>query len=127
MADTNVPIPNLPEHIEETVRSIAQLHVDHHENATLLERAIDRVTAFISRLWGLGLITVIVVGWIGSESGGSSIRRSTHRSASVLMARRCSFTCIAVHSPPDLTTGSSEWPLPLCRLEASDTCRPPWS
>jgi uncharacterized membrane protein len=64
MADTNVPIPNLPEHIEETVRSIAQLHADHNENATLLERALDRATAFISRPWGLGLITVIVVGWV---------------------------------------------------------------
>jgi uncharacterized membrane protein len=65
MANTNIPIPNLPEHIEETVRSIAQPHADHNENATLLERALDRVTAFISRPWGLGLITVIVVGWIG--------------------------------------------------------------
>jgi hypothetical protein len=27
-------LANLPAHIEETVRSLAQLHADHHQNAT---------------------------------------------------------------------------------------------
>lgn len=67
MADTNLSVPNLPEHVEETIRSIAQLRAEHHENATSLERALGRMTAFISGPWFLGLITVILAGWIVSN------------------------------------------------------------
>ena len=49
MADTNVRIPNLPEHVEETVRSIGQLHADHHENATLLDRALEHFPKRLNR------------------------------------------------------------------------------
>ena len=45
MADTNVPLPTLPAHIEETIQSIARLHAEHHNNATPLQRAVDRITA----------------------------------------------------------------------------------
>jgi uncharacterized membrane protein len=64
MADTNVPPPILPDHIEETIRSIAQLRAEHHENATSPERAMDRMTALVRRPRFIGVITVIVVGWI---------------------------------------------------------------
>ena len=53
MTDKDFPLANLPAHIEETVRSLAQLHADHHQNATSHERAValrgevdpDRATA----------------------------------------------------------------------------------
>ena len=64
MADQNVPPPILPDHIEETIRSIAQFHTDHHENATALQRAVDRMTARLSRPRFIGVITVIVISWI---------------------------------------------------------------
>ena len=64
MADTNVPPPILPDHIEETIRSIAQLRAEHHKNATSPQRAVDRMTALLSRPRFIGVITVIVVGWI---------------------------------------------------------------
>jgi uncharacterized membrane protein len=64
VTDTNVPPPILPDHIEETIRSIAQLRAEHHENATSPERAMDRMTALMSRPRFIGVITVIVVGWI---------------------------------------------------------------
>ena len=69
MADTKVPTPNLPDHTEETIRSIAQLRAEHHENATALERALDHVTALLSRPWFIGVITVIVIGWVGLNLG----------------------------------------------------------
>jgi uncharacterized membrane protein len=69
VADTKVPTPNLPDHTEETIRSIAQLRAEHHENATALERALDRVTALLSRPRFIGVITVIVIGWIGLNLG----------------------------------------------------------
>jgi uncharacterized membrane protein len=65
VADTNVPPPILPAHIEETIRSIAQHHAEHHENATPLQRAVDRVTALLGHPMLLGVLTVIVAGWIG--------------------------------------------------------------
>ena len=64
MADTILPPPILPAHIEETIRSIAQLHVEHHENATPLQRAVDRVTALLGRPGFIGVLTIIVVGWM---------------------------------------------------------------
>src|SRR5664279_5854211 len=36
-------------HIEETIRSVARLHAEHHENATPLQRAADRITALLGR------------------------------------------------------------------------------
>lgn len=64
MADTNEPPPNLPVHIEENIRAIARLHAEHHQNATPLQRAVDRMTALLVRPRFILVLTVIVVGWI---------------------------------------------------------------
>ncbi len=73
MADTNIPTLNLPDHTEETIRSIAQLRAEHHEKATRLERALHQMTALISRPWFIGVITVIVIGWIGLNLGSATL------------------------------------------------------
>jgi uncharacterized membrane protein len=64
MADTNVPPPILSAHIEEAVRSIAQLQADHREKATPLQRSVDRVTAVLGRPGFIVVLTVFVFGWI---------------------------------------------------------------
>ena len=64
MPDTNVPPPILPAHIEETIRSTARLQVEHHGNATLLQRAVNRVTALLGDPRFIGGLTITVVGWI---------------------------------------------------------------
>jgi uncharacterized membrane protein len=64
VADTNVPPLIPPDHIEETIRAIAQLRAEHHENATSLQRTVDHVTALLSRPLFIGVITVILMGWI---------------------------------------------------------------
>jgi hypothetical protein len=48
MTDKDFPLGNLPAHIEETVRSLAQLHADHHQNATPHERAVARTTTLLA-------------------------------------------------------------------------------
>jgi uncharacterized membrane protein len=68
-AGTKVAPPNLPDHIEETIRSIAQLRAEHHESATALERALDHVTALLSRPWFIGVLSIVVIGWIGLNLG----------------------------------------------------------
>jgi hypothetical protein len=51
-------------HIEETIRSIARLYAEHHQNATPLQRAVDRITALLGRPRFIGVLTVIAAGWI---------------------------------------------------------------
>jgi uncharacterized membrane protein len=64
MADTNVPQPLLPAHIEATIRSVAQFHAEHHQNATPLQRVVDRITGLLGRPRFIGVLTVIAAGWI---------------------------------------------------------------
>src|SRR3984893_6350478 len=64
MADTNALLPLLPAHIEETIRSIARLHAEHHQNATPLQRVVDRTTALLGRPRSIGVLTAIAAGWI---------------------------------------------------------------
>ena len=56
--------PILPAHIEDTIRSIAQLHAAHHHDATPLQRAADRMTRFLGRPRFIGLLTAVVLAWI---------------------------------------------------------------
>lgn len=65
MDDANISLPNIPSHIEETIRSIARLHAEHHQNATPLQRAVDRITALLGRPGFIGVLTIMVGGWIG--------------------------------------------------------------
>ncbi len=51
-------------HIEETIRSVARLHAEHHENATPLQRAVARITALLGRPRFIGVLTVIAASWI---------------------------------------------------------------
>jgi uncharacterized membrane protein len=51
-------------HIEETIRSVARLHAEHHDKATPHQRAVDRITALLGRPRFIGVLTVIAAGWI---------------------------------------------------------------
>jgi uncharacterized membrane protein len=62
--DKNLSLPNLPAHIEETVRSLAQLHADHHQNATPHERAVARVTALLAHPRFIGGLALVVAAWM---------------------------------------------------------------
>jgi uncharacterized membrane protein len=65
MPDTDFASPILPAHLEETIRSIDRLHAEHHQDATPLQRAVDRITSLLGRPGFLGVVTVIVVCWVG--------------------------------------------------------------
>src|SRR5208282_745610 len=67
MADENVPPPILPDHIEETIRTIAQIRAEHDEKATPPQRAVDRITAVLGRPRSIGVLTVVVIGWIAAN------------------------------------------------------------
>jgi uncharacterized membrane protein len=65
MTDFTISPENRPAHIEETIQSIAQLHAEHHQNATRLQRATDRTTAFLGHSRFISTVTILVIGWIG--------------------------------------------------------------
>jgi uncharacterized membrane protein len=64
VSDTNATTPILPPHIEETIKSIARLHAEHHQNATPLERAVDRMTALVGRPRFIGVLGALLCGWV---------------------------------------------------------------
>jgi uncharacterized membrane protein len=62
--DDNPWGPNFPDHVDKAVRSVTQLHSDHHGRATTPQRAINRVTALMGRPWFIALVGLGVVGWV---------------------------------------------------------------
>jgi uncharacterized membrane protein len=66
---TNSPssTPNIPDHVDEAVRSVMQLHSDHHGRAAFPQRAVNRVTAFMARPLFLALVWLGVIGWVGAN------------------------------------------------------------
>jgi len=57
--------PELPPHIAETIKSIVGFHAEHHGKASILERAVARVTARIASPRFVAIVTVAVAAWIG--------------------------------------------------------------
>lgn len=56
--------PTMPAHIEATIRAIARLHADHHRASTGLQRAVARLTDRVGRPRFIGLLTILVGGWV---------------------------------------------------------------
>jgi uncharacterized membrane protein len=59
--------PILPTHIEETIQAIARLQAEHRRNATPLQHAVERVTAFIGQTTFVGGLTVALLLWTGAN------------------------------------------------------------
>jgi uncharacterized membrane protein len=64
MTDGSSSGPNIPDHIDEAVRSVARLHSDHHGRTTAQQRAVNRITAFIARPFFVALVGLGAAGWI---------------------------------------------------------------
>ena len=57
--------PILPAHIEDTIRSIAQLHAEHRRASSSLQRTVARLVGFVGRPRFVGMLTTAVAFWIG--------------------------------------------------------------
>jgi uncharacterized membrane protein len=64
---------NLPDHVGETIRSMARLHSEHQENATFQQRAVGRITAFLGHPSVAGSLAVAIAVWIGANSLATSL------------------------------------------------------
>ena len=60
-------VPILPAHIEETIQAIARLQAEHRKNATPFQRSVERITAVVARSAFLGVLTVAILLWVGSN------------------------------------------------------------
>ena len=54
----------LPPHIEGSVQAIAELHAQHHHDATRIERIIDRTAGLIGSPGYLGALLAFVALWV---------------------------------------------------------------
>jgi uncharacterized membrane protein len=63
--------PNFPDHVDEAVRSVTQLHSDHRGRATPPQRAVNRITAFMARPQFIMLMGLGVAAWIGANVAAS--------------------------------------------------------
>ena len=64
MTDNGIPAAVVVDHIDQTIKAIAQLRANHHGNASSMQRAVDRLTAHVARPRFLGVITGVVAGWV---------------------------------------------------------------
>jgi uncharacterized membrane protein len=53
--------------IDVAVRSVTQLHSDHHGRTTNPQRAVNRVTAFMARPFFIALMGIGIAGWVGAN------------------------------------------------------------
>ena len=70
MADDS-PQRNFPDHVDKAVRSVSQLHSQHHERTTAPQRAVNRTAAFMGRPWFLVLAVTSAAAWIAANSMAS--------------------------------------------------------
>ncbi len=64
MSESEAASSILPNHVEETIKSIARLHAGRHANATQHQRVVDRITSLLGRASFIAALTVLVVGWV---------------------------------------------------------------
>jgi uncharacterized membrane protein len=61
------PETDFPDHVDKAVRSVTQLHSDHHGRTTSTQRAVNRVAALMGRPWFIALVGLIVVAWVAAN------------------------------------------------------------
>jgi uncharacterized membrane protein len=68
MSESNTPRPVFAHHIEDAIRSITQLDIEHHGRATRQQRLVEHTTELLGRPWFLGAASVVIVGWTAYNS-----------------------------------------------------------
>jgi uncharacterized membrane protein len=56
-----------PDHVDQAVRAIAQLHAEHHGRATTSQRTVNRISALIARPLFVAFVIAGVASWMGAN------------------------------------------------------------
>ena len=70
------PTPDLPPHIDETVKAIAKLHAEHRRRATPLQRVVEEMTAHMGRPRFVGMLTAAIVLWIVANAAMKAMHKT---------------------------------------------------
>jgi uncharacterized membrane protein len=57
----------LPTHVEEAIQAMAAMHAAHHQQASVAERLIDRMTATVARPNFLIFVALALVIWVAAN------------------------------------------------------------
>src|ERR1700733_10089656 len=57
-----------PDHVDKAVRSVTQLHSEHHGRTTSPQRAVNRIAAPMGRPWFIALLILAIAAWIAGNS-----------------------------------------------------------
>jgi uncharacterized membrane protein len=68
MPDKRTPANGLPRHVEESVRSVAELHIEHHATATALDRILERTTQLVGHPVTLGVTLGVTLIWLAGKA-----------------------------------------------------------
>ena len=66
MADRSLEA-NFPDHVDKAVRSVTQLHSEHHLRTTSPQRVVNSIAALMGRPWFLALAAFTVLAWIAAN------------------------------------------------------------
>src|ERR1700733_15944284 len=80
---TTEKTPSVPQHVEETVATIAALHAAHYREARALQKAVSRATSGVAQPATLILITVAIAGWVTLNSRSAQVRTRGARPVSI--------------------------------------------
>jgi uncharacterized membrane protein len=58
----------LPDALEDTIRSVRRLHVEHHSRSTRLQRALSRLTGLVGSPLFICALAVVVCAWIAGNA-----------------------------------------------------------
>jgi uncharacterized membrane protein len=70
---SHAPPPDLSDHVEETIRSMARLSNEHQESASLQQRAVAHITGFLSQPAVVGILGVMIGCWAAANVLGPSV------------------------------------------------------
>jgi uncharacterized membrane protein len=65
--------PNVPDHVDKAVRSVANLHSQHRGGASTPQRAVNRISAFMARPLFLVLVVLGAGAWIAANTRASML------------------------------------------------------
>ena len=68
MASNVTSVNELPRHVEESVRSVAELHIEHHTTATTLDRVLDGVTQLVGHPVTLSVAVGATLIWLAGKT-----------------------------------------------------------
>jgi uncharacterized membrane protein len=69
----NVALVDRPDHVDETIGSMARLHSEHQENATFQQRAVGHITGFLGQPMVTGALAITITCWIGANLFAASL------------------------------------------------------